>query len=133
MTDIELLSRIELRRHAIGMSKAQLAVRAHIPIATLNRILSGREKRIAFDNVRALAGALGIVIRLGSTMTLEEPELAVEVCKKQAEQKAGRLVRMVQGTMGLEGQAVGDDDLKEMVEQTTCVLMAGSRRKLWSE
>ena len=133
MTTIELTGRLDRRRHEIGMTKKELAVRARIPIATLNRILSGQEKRLALDKVRALAGALGVVIHLGSTITLEEPKSPFELRETQATRKAEHVVRMVQGTMGLEAQAVGSDDLKAMVEQTKCELLAGSRRKLWSE
>jgi len=132
MTSIELLGRLDRRRHDIGMSKKELAARARIPMATLNRILSGQEKRLAFDKVCTLARALGVVIHVGSTTTIEEPETAFELRQNQARQKAERVARMVQGTMGLESQAVDSADLKEMVEQATCELLAGSRRKLWS-
>jgi transcriptional regulator with XRE-family HTH domain len=133
MTSIELLDRLDRRREDIGMSKKQLATRARIPIATLNRVLSGKEKRLAIDKIGALAGALGVVVHVGSTMALEELESPFELCQKEAKRKAARVVRMVQGTMGLEAQALDANDVKDMVEQTTCELMAGSRRKLWSE
>jgi len=38
----------------------------------------------------------------------------------------------VQGTAGLEGQAVDEKAVESMVEQTTQELLAGSTRKLWS-
>jgi transcriptional regulator with XRE-family HTH domain len=133
MTSIELLGRLERRRHDIGMTKKQLSDRARIPIATLNRILSGAERRLAIDKIGAIAGALGVTIHLGATMKLEEDESAFELRKKQAKRKATRVVRMVQGTMGLEAQAVGSNDLHDMVEQTTCAMLAGPGRKLWSE
>jgi transcriptional regulator with XRE-family HTH domain len=133
MTSIELSGRLEQRRRELRMSKRELSTRAHIPIATLNRILSGQEKRLAFEKVCALVAALRLVIHVGPTTTLDELESSFELRQKQAKQKAEQVVRMVQGTMGLEAQAVDSDDLKAMVEQTTCELLAGSPRKLWSE
>jgi excinuclease UvrABC helicase subunit UvrB len=53
--------------------------------------------------------------------------------REQAERKAKKLVALVQGTSGLEGQAVDEESVESMVEQTTHELLTGSKRKLWSE
>jgi hypothetical protein len=52
---------------------------------------------------------------------------------EQAEQKAWKLVALVQGTLGLGGQAVDRQAAESRVDQTTHELLAGSNRKLWSE
>jgi transcriptional regulator with XRE-family HTH domain len=133
MTTLELIARLECRRHAIRMTKAQLSVRASIPIATLNRILSGQEKRPSFDRISALARALGVVVHVGATVEVEETDSAFTLREKQARQKAQRVARIVQGNMGLEAQAVESGELAEMVDQATVDLLAGSKRKLWSK
>ena len=46
--------------------------------------------------------------------------------------KARELVGMVQGTSGLESQAVGQNQIEKMISQLVHQLMAGSRRKLWA-
>ena len=53
--------------------------------------------------------------------------------REQEERKARKLVALVQGTSGLEGQMVDEKDIESMVEQTTHELLAGSKRRLWSE
>jgi hypothetical protein len=53
--------------------------------------------------------------------------------RKQAERKAKRLVALVQGTSGFEGQAVDEKVVESLIEQTTHELLAGSARRLWSE
>jgi len=53
--------------------------------------------------------------------------------REQAVRKAKKLVALVQGTSGLEGQAVGEKDVESMVKQTTHELLAGSKRRLWSD
>jgi hypothetical protein len=56
-----------------------------------------------------------------------------ELKREQAERKAKKLVALVQGTSGLEGQAVDRETIESMVKQTTQELLAGSTRRLWSE
>jgi transcriptional regulator with XRE-family HTH domain len=108
-------------------------MRAGISIATVNRILSGQEKRPTFDSVQAIARVLGVVIHIGTTTSMDEPENAFTTREKQAAMKARQLVRMVQGTMALESQAVESGAAEQMVKQTTCELLAGSPLKLWRD
>lgn len=130
---LQLPIRLEQRRRSIGMSKKVLATRAGISLPTVNRILSGKEKRLAITNIEAIARALSVVIQLGATIGFEEIESGHELRKKQAALKAMRIVKMVQGTMALEAQAVEPSRLQEMIEQTTCELLAGSPHKLWKD
>jgi hypothetical protein len=58
---------------------------------------------------------------------------ARDLKREQAQRKAKKLVALVQGNSGLEGQAVDQKAVKSMVKQTTHELLAGSKRKLWSE
>ena len=118
---------LELRRHELGMSKATLAKRAGVSLMTVNRILSGEDRGPRVTNLQAIAAALGVQIGIA------EASSALEFRKAQAAAKAKRLVRMVQGTMALEAQAVDSHTIADMIEQTTCELLAGSDRKLWNE
>jgi hypothetical protein len=93
----------------------------------VERILSGKEKNPGFANVQAIATALGVELHF------QEPQTAQDFRRAQATAKATRLVRMVQGTMGLEAQAVDAETLRGMIDQTTSELLAGSNRKLWDE
>ena len=133
MTSNELSDKLEQRRRDVGMSKRVLALHARISLPTVNRILSGKEKRLTIANVEAVARVLGVVIRLGATTEVDEVQTAFELRKMQATEKATRMVRMVQGTMGLEAQAVSDGVLEQMVGQTVCELLAGSPRRLWND
>ena len=75
----------------------------------------------------AIAESLGLALRLDSTVDVRDLK------RQQATRKAKKLVSLVQGTSGLEGQAVDKKAIESMVEQTTHELLAGSKRKLWSE
>ena len=55
-----------------------------------------------------------------------------ELRRNQATRKAKRLVGLVQGTSGLEGQSVDQHDLELMVARTAEKLLR-SKRKLWAE
>jgi transcriptional regulator with XRE-family HTH domain len=134
MTDvIELPLRLEMRRKSIQMTKKRLAQRAGMSLPTVNRILSGREKRLTIGSIQSLARVLGVVIRFGASVGFDEVETAFAFRERQAAAKAKRLVGMIQATMGLEAQAVGDDVVDQMVKQTTCELLAGSPQRLWAD
>ena len=75
----------------------------------------------------AIAESLGLGLRFDSMV---EPR---KLKRDQAERKAKKLVALVQGTSGLEGQAVDSKAIESMVKQTTHELLAGSKRKLWSQ
>jgi transcriptional regulator with XRE-family HTH domain len=124
---------LEFRRVQLGMSKTAVAKRSGVSLPTVDRILAGRDQNPRLANVQAIAAALGVELRIGESMTVFEPLSAQEFRKLQAAAKAKRLVRMVQGNMGLEAQAVDAKTLEGMIDQTTCELLAGSPRKLWDD
>jgi transcriptional regulator with XRE-family HTH domain len=121
------LSDLDKRRRELGMSCALLSQRSGVSRPTVQRILSGRQVAASVENVAAIAAALGLALRFDVSV---EP---MTFKRQQAERKARRLVGFVQGTSGLEGQAVDDQAVKEMIEQTTHELLVGPKRRLWSE
>lgn len=73
---------LEERRAALGMSVQALSRRSGVPIATLRRVLYSAGYRSTYDDVLAIAWALGLTIRLEGTP-------AGEFRQRQAEQAAG--------------------------------------------
>jgi transcriptional regulator with XRE-family HTH domain len=120
-------NQLEFRRRKLHMSKSAVARRARVPIATVRRILSGRESSPGVSNVAAIAGALGVELRL------HEIQTAQEFRKARAAEKATKLVKLVQGTMALESQAVNQQTLNDMIDQTTSELLAGPPKRLWDD
>jgi transcriptional regulator with XRE-family HTH domain len=131
--DMLLADKLEKRRFRLQMSKAEVARRARISLPTVKRVLGGREQRPEWRTLHAIAKALGVTIRLGHDIEIEEDKSPFEYRKERAHAKAKRLVGMVQGTMGLEAQAVDSGTIDQMIEQTTCKLLAGPSRRLWSD
>jgi transcriptional regulator with XRE-family HTH domain len=125
--DNSLFKILDRRRRDIGLTYEQLAKRCGVSRPTVQRVLSGRHPEASFANVVAIGEALGLAMRFDSKFDSRT------LRREQAQRKAKRLVAMVQGTSGLEGQAVDDQAFDEMVEQTTHELLAGSKRKLWSD
>jgi transcriptional regulator with XRE-family HTH domain len=121
-----LLLALDQRRRDLGLGYDQLSKRCGVSRPTLQRILSGRQAA-SFSNILAIAECLGLALRFDSEVAT--PELK----REQAERKAKKLVALVQGTSGLEGQAVDRETIESMIEQTTHELLAGSKRRLWSE
>src|SRR4051812_2332165 len=111
---LELPSRLDQRRRGIGMSKKTVAKRSGVSLPTVNRILSGREKRLTLTNIEAIARVLGVVVQIGAKTGFEEIGTSRDVRKRQAAMKARQVVKMVQGTMGLESQAVEPALLEQM-------------------
>ncbi|MBL8796141.1 MAG: helix-turn-helix domain-containing protein [Planctomycetia bacterium] len=118
---------LDNRRRELGMSYAALAKRSGVSMSTVVRILSGNHPDASFRNVAGIADALGVHINFAGTVTVQK------LRQKQAQEKARQLVGFVQGTSGLEGQAVGNGVLAEMTQDATVELLAGSKRKLWSD
>ena len=127
------LTDLDLRRKRLGMTKRTVSKRSGVSVPTVDRILSGRESRPRLDNVQAIARALGVEVRLGETVDVVETHTAHEFQKARAEDKARRLVGMVQANMALEDQAVDSATMHELVEQTAAELLTGPRRRLWDD
>jgi transcriptional regulator with XRE-family HTH domain len=125
--DALLLKSLDERRRELGLSYELLSKRCGVSRPTVQRILSGHHATASFANVLAIAESLGLGLRLDSKVDSRDLK------REQAERKAKKLVAVVQGTSGLEGQAVDEESVESMVEQTTHELLAGSKRKLWSE
>lgn len=127
MGPANFLARLEERRRKLGMSMKALANRSGVSLPTLQRILSAEQTTASFESVVRIAQALGVEVEL------KEEKSVHEFACDGAREKARRLVSLVQGTSGLEGQAVDAHTLDELTDQAMHALLAGSRRKLWAD
>jgi transcriptional regulator with XRE-family HTH domain len=114
------------RRQELGLSVGSLAKRSGVSRPTVQRILSGTNPTASFSNVMAIAHALGLSLRLNARTDVGRMK------QDQAARKARKLVSLVQGTLGLEGQAVDQKTLDAMIEKTTHEMLNGPKRRLWS-
>jgi hypothetical protein len=89
---------------------------------TVKRILGGRLEEASFENVRAVAEALGV------TLGVRE----VDVDELRRGQARGRAERLVESG---EVDATGLDAAgrERVIERTYHELLAGSGRRLWEE
>ncbi len=126
-------AQLDRRRGQLGMSRQALARFANLSVPTVNRILSGKELNPQIQSLVAIARVLRVAVTFGAASRVEPVEDAFEIRKQRATEKAQRVIQMVQGTMGLEAQAVGPAAQQQMLEQTVCELLAGPARRLWSE
>lgn len=120
------VEQLRSRREALGMSFSVVARRSGVSEPTVKRILGGHLGEASFANVVAIAQALGMSFGIEQI----DPD---ELCRRQARRKAERAARLVQGTSALESQAVDAQTYNRLVEKSYHELLAGSRRKLWSE
>jgi len=133
MSHGRLFAQMERRRARLGMSKADLARRAGVSLPTVRRLLSGHEGPARTDVVAALAAALGVEVRLSDRTYVHESTGVSAFRREQAERKAKRLARLVQGRMALEAEAVDRSVLEELEERNVHALLAGPARRLWGE
>ena len=117
---------LKSRRLSLGMSYSVVAARSGVSEPTVKRILGGRIAEASFANVVAVAQALGASLGVEGIA----PE---ELCRQQARRKAEQVARLVQVTSALESQAVDAAAYSQLVERSYHQLMAGSKRRLWSE
>src|SRR5581483_6754387 len=107
MTATAFITRLEERRRKLGMSMAALAKRSGVSLPTVTRILSGHHSTAHFESIVAISDALGIAVEP------KEEKSPHDFLKEVALEKAQRLVKLVQGTSGLEGQAVDSAKINE--------------------
>ena len=117
---------LERRRRKLGISRPLLAQRSDVSLPTVTRILTGDLNHASVANVRAVAAAMGVELAVEATADIHELQ------EREALAKATKIVQLVQGSSGLEGQAVDPETYQRMTNQTTHELMAGSRRRLWA-
>ena len=118
--------KLDKRRQELGMTFEALSKRSDVPVSTLKAIFKKGVEHATFANVAAIADALGVDIEFANEVD------SYELLHQQAIKKARELVGMVQGTSGLESQAVAQNQIEKMILQLVHQLMAGSRRKLWA-
>lgn len=121
------LTRLDERRRQLAMSMAALATRSGVSLPTVQRILSGHHSTASFEAVVAISKALGVEIEV------KEGSSAHEFTRANAMEKARKLVKTVQATSALEGQAVTTETINELTDKALHSLLAGSRRKLWAD
>jgi transcriptional regulator with XRE-family HTH domain len=142
-----LLHELASRRKALRMPIKALVKRSGLPTATINRLLAGRPTRDLLK-IAALATALGVEV----TFKLEKPKAmrdrqtgmagiltATALCasdkpeafiQQQLERKARHLVKLVQGNMALESQAVDRQAIADLIDQARFSLRL-STKDLW--
>ena len=123
---MQLFQELEKRRRELGMDRSTLARLSHVSLPTVNRIMSQQHPRPTFAHVAAIADVLGVELTLVSKTDSEEMR------REQARAKAKPLVGLVQGTSGLEGQALDQQELESLIAKTAEKLLQ-SKRKLWSQ
>ena len=127
---------LEKRRKELGMPVEVLVKRSGVSKDTFYRLLKGGRKT-DYNKVAAVAQALGVEATFRPQPKTNEAEVIVteedarEFIKQQARWQAKRLVGMVQGTMGLEGQGVDAAYAEKLVEETTVRLLSGPKKRLW--
>ena len=114
------------RRKQLGMTFEALAKRSGVSVATVKRVLTQGSEQTAFGTVESIARSLGCQLSLNAEVSPQQYR------SQHARKKAVRLMRQLQGTSALEGQAVSDSLYQELTEQTVHELMAASGRKLWA-
>ena len=126
---------LDARRRELGIPYSALAELSGVSQPVVQRLLSGKLQAPRFPSVMAVARALGLrelrILEDGS-IKFESTVDAQSFRAEQARNKARKLVGMVQGTSGLEGQAVSKVDYESMVDRTYHELLAGTNHRLWS-
>ncbi len=120
----DILRELAERRRLLKMPVEVLARRGGVSVRTTKRILAGNT-HVAFGSVLAVARALG----MGD---LHRGEDIVAMRQRQAREKAEKLIKMVQATSALEGQAVDRAAESHMIARTVRDLLSGPAAALWA-
>jgi len=127
------LEGLESRRRDLGMPWDALAARSGVSRATVCRLLKRKQTSPSLHNVLAVAASLGVSMRYGDGVLQSDAIDLEDLLEQQVDRQARKLVGMVQGTMGLEAQALPENEFVHLIKKTKRKLLAGSKRKLWYE
>jgi hypothetical protein len=130
---MNISAEFEQRRARLSLPKTLAAARAGLSLPTVNRLFSGRDRRLSVDVVSAMAAALGLEAILGANPRVRAVLSAAQFREQRAREKAKRLVGVVRGTMALEAEGVSAEAVAEMEQETVHELLAGPARRLWSD
>jgi transcriptional regulator with XRE-family HTH domain len=119
-----ILTELEERRRALGMSYRVLSERSGLGITTVQRVLR-QHKGERLDTLVRIAQALGGQIGLVRPRTLRAMR------KEQATRKAGAIVSMAQANAALEEQAVDEKSMKRIQRDIAESILRGSNHRLW--
>jgi DNA-binding phage protein len=122
----KLLRELDTRRNDLGMTYAVLAKRTGLGTRTVQRVLTGREGAANFRSVLAIAHSLG------ARLSLEGEDINT-VRLRQAQQKAAKLVSLLQGTSALEAQGLDEKEKAVAEQRTVRDLLASPRSVLWDD
>ncbi len=125
------LENLALRRKALGMPWDALVERSGASRATVFRLLRDRQTTASFQTVIAVANALGVRIRFVGDAIQSQPLDVNALIDQQAEQQARKLVSLVQGTMGLESQALPEKSVTPLIKKMKKKLLSGAKKNLW--
>lgn len=116
---------IPVRLADLGMSQTELARRANVGLASVQRVMAG--KPASLNTIVAMAKAVGLELKF-------KPQRSVtELRYEQAKRKAQELLELTQGNAALEAQGVDKETLDELRQRTIKKLLAGPDRRLWAK
>jgi len=122
-----LIKLLSYRRMLAGLTTAEIARRTGISQPTVYRILSGQSQHVQLDHIIKIGRLLGCSLQWDAVLSEED------LITAQADRKAEKAVRMLQGTSGLEGQGLSPKELDRIRKKTKRKILSGSDRKIWRE
>ncbi len=115
------------RKSALGVTNAEISRISGVSKTTVDRVMAGRHDRASFANIARIAAALEMDV------CFVPRESADAVLERRAKMKAKHIVNSVQASSGLEAQALGARELRQMTKRTVHELMAGPKSRLWKD
>lgn len=120
---------VRAMRQALGMSQAELAARAGVSRATVQKLEQAEaSRRITLVSLDRLATALGCQVAIA---LVPEGGSLDALRQRAAHAKAEELMKPTEHSMKLEGQGVSSASRQRVKRDLVESLMSGSSRKLW--
>lgn len=120
---------VRVTRQAIGMSQAQLAERAGVSRATVQKLERAEaERRITLASLDRLAAALGCQVAVALVPVGGSHEV---LRAREAHAKAEAQLDALVQTMRDEGETVAPESRADIRQELIAALLEGDPRKLW--
>lgn len=120
---------VRVTRQAVGMSQAQLAARAGVSRATVQKLERAEaDRRITLASLDRLAAALGCQVAVALVPVGGSHDV---LRAREAHAKADAQVDALLQSMSEEGESVAPDSRADIKQELVQALLEGDPRKLW--
>lgn len=122
---------IKAIRGSLGITIRQLAKRVQVSHGSIDQIEKREpKKKVTLESLEQIANAMDCKV-VYAIVPINPKETLDDIIKRQATDAAKTIVAQVSHTMRLEGQGIGDKQVKDEITRIAAELIASGDPRIW--